>query len=167
MKLRFSWMRSRWMGSGAPRRRSRIAGEDGLAMIEVAAVAPLLLLLLFGIVEFGILFARLQVLTNASSAGAREAGLFRTDCATTQRSRADAAARNVLSSGLGIDVGTVSLDLIGNCSSTTVTYIVRYENPIPVYSSLAGFFGDPSPRTIPLEQQTAEFNSNSIRSSSN
>ena len=45
--------------------------ERGAAVVEFAIVAPLLLILLMGAVEFGLLFYNKQVLTNASREGAR------------------------------------------------------------------------------------------------
>jgi Flp pilus assembly protein TadG len=45
--------------------------QRGGALIEFAIVLPLLLLLVGGIVDFGILFYNKQVLTNASREGAR------------------------------------------------------------------------------------------------
>ncbi len=43
----------------------------GTAIVEFAIVLPLLLALLFGIIEFGILFYNKAVITNASREGAR------------------------------------------------------------------------------------------------
>ncbi len=47
--------------------------ERGAALVELAMVLPLLLLILMGIVEIGLLFYNQQVLTNASREGARSA----------------------------------------------------------------------------------------------
>jgi len=51
-----------------------------MAMVEMVFVLPVLLLLLFGIVEFGVLFGQWQTLTNAAREGAREAIVFRVGC---------------------------------------------------------------------------------------
>jgi Flp pilus assembly protein TadG len=54
----------------------RIArSERGAELIEFALVLPLLLLLVLGIVDFGFLFQRLEVVTNAAREGARIAVL--------------------------------------------------------------------------------------------
>ena len=45
--------------------------ERGAELIEFALVLPLLLLLVLGIVDFGFLFQRLEVVTNAAREGAR------------------------------------------------------------------------------------------------
>lgn len=53
-----------------------VKNNRGAALVEFAIVLPLLLLLLVGIIEFGLLFYNKQVLTNASREGAR-AGIAR------------------------------------------------------------------------------------------
>jgi Flp pilus assembly protein TadG len=50
-----------------------VRSERGAELIEMAIVTPLLLLLVFGIVDFGFLFQRYVVLTNAAVEGARVA----------------------------------------------------------------------------------------------
>lgn len=55
--------------------RARIGSERGAEAVEMALVTPLLLLLLLGIVEFGFMFQRYVVLTNAAAEGARVATL--------------------------------------------------------------------------------------------
>jgi Flp pilus assembly protein TadG len=49
--------------------------ERGAEVIEFALVLPLLLLIVFGIVDFGFLFQRYVVVTNAAMEGARVAVL--------------------------------------------------------------------------------------------
>ena len=46
-------------------------GQSGVSALEFAIVLPVLLLLLFGIVEFGVLFYDKAMITNASREGAR------------------------------------------------------------------------------------------------
>jgi Flp pilus assembly protein TadG len=47
--------------------------QKGAALIEFAIILPLILLLVFGAIEFGFLFYNKQVLTNASREAARAA----------------------------------------------------------------------------------------------
>ncbi|HZP74044.1 MAG TPA: TadE family protein [Gaiellaceae bacterium] len=47
-------------------------------MVEFALVAPLLLLILFGIIQFGVAFMHSVALTDAVRAGARQAAVSRT-----------------------------------------------------------------------------------------
>jgi Flp pilus assembly protein TadG len=57
----------------------RIKDQKGGALIEFAIVLPLLMLLVGGIVDFGILFYNKQVLTNASREGARAGIVYQID----------------------------------------------------------------------------------------
>jgi Flp pilus assembly protein TadG len=52
-------------------RSVRTKGREGQALVEFALVLPVLILLLLGIVEFGLLLYNQQVITNASREGAR------------------------------------------------------------------------------------------------
>lgn len=52
-------------------RIERLAAEDGAELIEFALVLPLLLMILLGIIEFGMLFQRYYVVSNAAREGAR------------------------------------------------------------------------------------------------
>jgi Flp pilus assembly protein TadG len=55
--------------------KERGRSENGAELIEFALVFPLLLLLVLGMVDFGFLFQRYEVLTNAAREGARMASL--------------------------------------------------------------------------------------------
>ena len=56
-------------------RASRPRNRRGVAAVEFAVVAPFLILLIFGIIEFGRAIMVQQVLTNASREGTRRAVL--------------------------------------------------------------------------------------------
>ena len=60
----------------ARKRRS----EVGTTIVEATIVLPLMLMLTFGIAEFGISFTRWNSLTNAVREGARTGVVFRTPC---------------------------------------------------------------------------------------
>jgi Flp pilus assembly protein TadG len=51
--------------------------EEGQAMVEFAIVLPILLILVFGIIQFGITFNHYLTLTDAVRAGARQAAVSR------------------------------------------------------------------------------------------
>ncbi len=58
--------------------------ENGAQLVEFALVLPLLLLVMLGIAEFGFIFQRYEVVTNAAREGARLAvlpGVCRRGCA--------------------------------------------------------------------------------------
>lgn len=54
----------------------RLRNQSGTSVVEFAIVLPLLLILIFGIVEFSILFYDKAMLTNASREGARAGIVF-------------------------------------------------------------------------------------------
>jgi Flp pilus assembly protein TadG len=53
----------------------RLKSQRGAELIEFALIFPLLLLVLLGIIDFGFLFQRYEILTNATREGARMAVL--------------------------------------------------------------------------------------------
>jgi Flp pilus assembly protein TadG len=56
---------------------SRWRDEDGQAITEFAIILPLLMVLLLGIIQFGIIFNNYITLTDATRAGARTAAVNR------------------------------------------------------------------------------------------
>jgi Flp pilus assembly protein TadG len=56
--------------------------RKGAAAVEFALILPLLLVVLFGIIEFSILMYDKQMITNASREGARQGIVFRADATT-------------------------------------------------------------------------------------
>jgi Flp pilus assembly protein TadG len=55
----------------------RLRNERGQAMVEFALVLPILMALLLGIIQFGIVFNNYITLTDATRAGARKAAVSR------------------------------------------------------------------------------------------
>jgi Flp pilus assembly protein TadG len=58
-------------------KRHRFRNEQGQTATEFAIVLPILALLLFGVIQFGILFNNYVTLTDAVRAGARKAAVSR------------------------------------------------------------------------------------------
>jgi len=54
----------------------RKQNERGVSAVELALIMPLLVIILFGIIEFGLILYNQQVITNASREGARKGILF-------------------------------------------------------------------------------------------
>lgn len=90
-------------------------GEEGQAVIELALTLPLLLLVILGMFDFGLMFQRFEVVTNAAREGARLAVL------TSQYTTASAQQRalDYLASG-GVTGGTVGCSA-GTAGSLCVT----------------------------------------------
>jgi len=71
--------------------RKILKSNRGVAAVEMALILPLLLVMLFGIIEFGAVLYNKAVITNASREGARFAAGFYTnpENATAQRPSCD------------------------------------------------------------------------------
>jgi Flp pilus assembly protein TadG len=59
------------------RKRVNITSERGQTMVEFAIVLPILVVLLFGIIQFGIAFNNYETITDAARAAARVAAVSR------------------------------------------------------------------------------------------
>ena len=79
-------------------KRIRLSEERGQSMTEFAIVLPILVVLLFGIVQFGILFNNYVTLTDAARAGARAAA-----GAATAAVRSSASDLNQASLGVNVN----------------------------------------------------------------
>jgi len=66
---------------------SGLRNEKGAAVVEFAVVLPLLLMVLFGIIEFGLLLYNKAMITNASREAARAGIVYDTDPATGNLNR--------------------------------------------------------------------------------
>ena len=74
------------------RHQERRSGESGQTLVEFAALLPVLCLLLFGIIQFGVVFHDYITVTDASRVGARKAAVSR--FVGDSGASAEAAARN-------------------------------------------------------------------------
>ena len=122
---------------------NRLKDETGQNLIEFALVVPMLLLLVFGIAEFGRAWMTRNILTGAAREAVRvavvPAGTI--DAATT---RAD----QILASA-GITSAKVTVNDPGT-SFGTVTATVTYNFPVLVVGFIPGLNG----ATIPLTSTT-------------
>ena len=81
----------------------RARADDGVAMVEFAFVMVLLFMLIFGIIQFGYLFAFKNSMTQAVNDGARQAVVVTDDTSTPDDER-ELAARD------GLDTETGAFD---------------------------------------------------------
>ena len=129
-------------------RRSKTGRNAGMAMVEMVIVLPLLLMMLFAIMEFGVLFGRWQTVTNAAREGARTAVVFRTDCdVDAVRAEVKDVVKNY-SSGIGITLTDTDIAVNGICGAKNTSSTVRVILPY-VFRVLPGFSATVSP-TIDL-----------------
>jgi Flp pilus assembly protein TadG len=119
-------MRLARIGSGGTMtmkpRRIRIGEERGQSMTEFAVVLPILVVLLFGIVQFGILFNNYVTLTDAARAGARAGAVSRQ--APSPSGAADAAVR---ASASDLNQGSLGVNVSSSWSAgSPVTVTATY-----------------------------------------
>jgi len=138
------------LGAGAGKR-----GELGASLVEFAIVAPLLFLLLFGIIESGRLLATYTSVYTAAREGARYATVTAgstgvpayVDCAGIE---AAARAKAPFLSGSEVEIEVIWPDSGGACPTPPapeavdrqdrVKVVVRSEfsSPVPIISALLG-----------------------------
>lgn len=109
-------------------------------MVEFVFILPVLLLVLFSIVEFGILFGRWQTLSNAAREGARTAVVYRKDCDTTA---VEAEVRTVVknyASSLGIVLNDSDITVGGVCGAGGTQSNVQVDWPF-TFRVVPGFSG--------------------------
>ena len=112
--------------------------DDGAELIEMAIVLPLLLLLIMGMVDFGFLFQRYIVLTNAAVEGARVASLpGYTNADVTARVASYATNGGVTGT---VNSATVAVTLPGSWpgSQVTVTHVYNYQYIGPIAALFGG-----------------------------
>ena len=139
-------MTRRLHASGSPDRRARRLA--GMAMVEFVLILPALIVMLFGILEFGVLFFQWQTLSNAAREGAREAIVFRKDC--------DSAALQTLIEQTVIDyagaaniaVDAADIAITGSCTGSGEPLRVEVSHDFG-FQVLPGFISQLTP-TITL-----------------
>jgi Flp pilus assembly protein TadG len=114
------------------RRRNHIRDERGQTMVEFALVAPLLCLILFGILQFGALYNDYVTLTDATRVGARKAAVSRHEA--NPAGAAETAARN---SAAGLD--QAELDVAVTATAWEHGGSVTVEATYPYEIDLLGF----------------------------
>ena len=69
--------------------KNRINHEKGAAAVELAIVLPVLVMFVFGIIEFGIVFYNKAMITNACREAARAAIVYRTPLLTADEMKTE------------------------------------------------------------------------------
>lgn len=114
-------------------------------MVEMVIVAPVLLLLIFGIAEFGVAFARWQTLSNAAREGARVGIVFRDpatcNAGTVQTQVATTVANYAALMGMTVPAAAVATT--GACAGTGTPLAVQVTSPynFAVLPNIQNLFG--------------------------
>jgi len=124
--------------------KARVRSERGAELIEFALVLPLLLFVVFGIVDFGFMFQRLEVVTNAAREGARIAvlpGYASTDVASRVRAYVQTGGVATTTSNPTISVTSTAIPTPGGPSLSAKQVRVVYTHNYLFLGAVAGWFG--------------------------
>jgi Flp pilus assembly protein TadG len=110
--------------------------ERGAALVEFALTLPLLLVVIAGVVDFGLVFQRQEVITNAAREGARLAALPGYDDAAVESrvrtyvqqglsmSNAALTAAMPTTGGVTVQPQNITVPLAGGSTATVATRVV-------------------------------------------
>ena len=123
--------------------------QEGASAVEFAIILPLLLILVFGIIEFSILFYDKAMITNASREGAREGIVYRYDPDGVLNHPSDSEivatvaqyVQNHLISFDSDDVVTTTITRPGDSPGDSLTVTVNYDYTFLVFDSLLSLVG--------------------------
>ena len=143
----------------------RIRDESGGSLIEFAIIAPLLFVILFGIIEFGILLYDKAMITNASREGARAGIVFDTALRNDDHTVNAAAVMtkvsevitgycsdNLISFGSGSDL-TVGVS-VGGEAGQPLSVTVNYPFQFLFFSNVIALIGGGMENLINLQAET-------------
>jgi Flp pilus assembly protein TadG len=138
-------------------RTTRVSPDRGQAVIELALTLPLLLLVVFGIIDFGFMFQRYEAVTNAAREGARLAVLADYTAAEAQNRALDYLAASGLNGPIrACGAGTFvrnsrcaqmtpsTVVVAGSTPAKTVdqvTVIVEYDHEYQFVGPIMNLFG--------------------------
>ena len=121
----------------------------GASAVEFALVLPILIVILFGIIEFGLLMYNKAVITNASREGARAGIVFspRPDVPAIEQVVRNYADAHVVSFPKGVTTPNVP----NACTAFGEDLIVdvSYPHNFLVFSGLVGLLGPGGPGSMP------------------
>lgn len=126
----------------------RWRADEGAELIEFALVCPIVVLLIAGLMEFGMIFRSLEVVTNAAREGARVAVLPAYGTADVQTRVDQYMNASGMTGGYAVAVADAPL-ATGAGTFTARAVTVTYTYQFATLAAIAGFFGG-SFDTIPL-----------------
>lgn len=122
--------------------------ERGVMAAEFAILLPVLLLILFGTMEFGMMMYGREIVTNATREGARYGIVAQTPAVTSAQMITQATT---YLTGTGVAPASVTFSAPACCGATgtpvTMNAIYRYQWLIPYIPTLVGL---PSPFPISI-----------------
>jgi Flp pilus assembly protein TadG len=98
-------------------------------MLELLLVLPLLVLMVFGMIEFSVLLGRWAVVSNAAREGARVAILFRNNCVSGDVESDVQDVVQARAAQLGLTVAPDNIDVTGVCGGAGTNSFVTVDLP--------------------------------------
>ncbi len=126
-------------------RGRRLQSERGVELIEFAFSLPVLLLLLAAVLDFGFLFQRYEIVTNAAREGARLKALLQTSTTADIQARVAAYLTNAgLDSSLAttaVNPVAIPINQAGTVTASGNQVVVQYPYQFRVLSPILRLFG--------------------------
>ena len=122
--------------------RRRLRSERGAELIETALTLPLILLVVVGIIEFGWVFQKYEVITNAAREGARIYVLPNfgpADAVTRVQQYLTAAGLNAASATIPTPAAPAKTNIGGTCI-WTITVSLSYPHQAPFLGGIGSYF---------------------------
>jgi hypothetical protein len=136
------------------RRLARYASDKGAELIEMAIVLPILLFIFAGIIDFGFMFQRYEVLTNAAREGARMGtlpGYSKPDIIARVEDYLDTSGLTDPHPLTDVTFGTAA---VGSGTIDVVTVTVLYHSEFTNIGPIAGLVGGSGWTSITLRGQS-------------
>ena len=139
----------------ARRSWARLKSERGVEVVEMAAVLPLLLLVMMGIIDFAFMFQRYSVLTNAAMEGARVGSLpgYAIPGDVQARVNAYAAAGGVKPATIDVEAIPVAVPAAGGGNWPAVQVTVTHVYTLQYLGPMASLFSGTMP-TVTLRARS-------------
>ncbi len=127
-------------------KRKHVIWRDnrGVAAVEMALVLPILVVLVLGIIEFGILMFTQQVITNASREGARQ-GIVLATPRPTQGDVQNVVDNYLTTASLDGGIAVVTVVGAGGATGTNLTVSVTYPYQFIALNNFVPGLPDPFP----------------------
>ncbi len=113
--------------------KNLIIQKEGQAVVEFALIVPMLIVILFGIFEFGRLWMTMNILTGAAREGVRVAAVTAPDAGLVQN-----AVQNIM---LAANITGATITISGPNAATEVTVTVQMNYTVVTGSIVPGLSG--------------------------
>jgi Flp pilus assembly protein TadG len=136
-------------------RAGRRSGERGQSLLEFAAVVPIFLLVVMGVIDFGVGLKSWIQVTNAAREAARFGAVYCSQGDIDGTPVSDLVVDRAVESATGLELDTANISVSANCDaghateSLSVSIEYDYEMISPI-GGMMSFLGGGIPSTITL-----------------